>query len=213
MKRHLPALVGTLVVLGFGGLVTWMIVEFMNAEPSAAKKTVQQITLLAPPPPPPPPPKMEEPPPEPEIEEEVEIPEPEAMEDLPDVGDEPPPGDALGLDADGSAGADGFGLVGRKGGRGLLSGDPHMLYASRLQRLIEDAFLELKGARKHAYTIVAKVWVGDDGNVYRAELSRSTGKEEIDDLLVDAIMGMPSLNEMPPPDMPNPIRLRISSRI
>lgn len=204
---------GAVFVLSFGGLVTWMIAGFMEPDSSAPKKTVQQITLLAPPPPPPPPPKLEEPPPEPELEEEVDIPEPEAIEDLPDMGDEPPPGDALGLDAEGGGAGDGFGLVARKGGRGLLSGDPHVLYASRLQRAIEDALLEVEGPRSHRYTVVASVWIGAAGDVYRAELVKSTGKPEIDDLLVETILSLQTLGEEPPPNMRNPIRMRITSRI
>ncbi|WP_052700215.1 hypothetical protein [Methylocucumis oryzae] len=85
---------------------------------------------------PPPPPKVEKPP-EPEVKNEVEQPEPEPEEPLPDVADEPPPGD-LGLDAEGTAGSDGFGLAARKGGRGLLGGggggDPYAWYGGLIKK-------------------------------------------------------------------------------
>jgi len=53
------------------------------------------------------------------VQEKIEEPEPEPEEPLPDVPDEKPAGDT-GLDAEGTAGSDAFGLVGRKGGKGLL---------------------------------------------------------------------------------------------
>lgn len=213
-KTYLPKVLGTAVVAGVGIGIVWLISEFMDAEQATPKKQVQQITLLKPPPPPPPPPKIERPP-EPEIEEKVEIPEEQPIEELPDVADEPPAGDALGLDAEGGAGSDGFGLAARKGGRGLLAGagDPKVLYASKLQREIENALLEFDRARKTAYSVVARIWVSDSGDVVRVELARSSGDGEVDNTLITAINGMPGLSEGPPPDMQQPIKLRITSRI
>ncbi|HAZ42809.1 MAG TPA: TonB-dependent receptor, partial [Methylococcaceae bacterium] len=40
----------------------------------------------------------------------------------PEQAEEPPPGENLGVDADGAAGGDSFGLVGKKGGSGFLGG-------------------------------------------------------------------------------------------
>jgi len=155
-RRYLPAIIGAVIVLSVAGLVSWMIVSFMDSGGAPPKKTVQEITLLAPPPPPPPPPKIEEPPPEPEIEEEVEVPEPETLEELPDPGDQPPPGDALGVDADGGAGSDGFGLVGRKGGRSLLSGG-HAWYAKQLQEDVHESLYQYREIRSQAYSIVVNL--------------------------------------------------------
>ncbi len=214
-KKQLPKVLGVAVVVGVGLAVTLLIRNLMNAEPQQSKKTVQQITLLKPPPPPPPPPKVEQPP-EPEMEQEkVDIPEPEALEDLPDMADELPAGDLLGLDAEGGAGSDGFGLIGRKGGRGLLAGagDAHVLYASRLQREIEEALLEFERVSKKAYSVIAKIWLSNSGAVTRVELAESSGDGEIDNELVSAITALPSLSEAPPADMPQPIKLRITSRI
>ena len=50
-----------------------------------------------------------------------------------------PPGDELGLDAEGGAGSDGFGLRAKKGGRGLIGGgDRNRWYEGQVQR---DLFL------------------------------------------------------------------------
>jgi len=211
-KRHLPKLLGTAVVLGVGIGVVLLISRFMNAEQTASKKQVQTITLVKPPPPPPPPPKVERPP-EPEVKKDVDLPDPEKLEDLPDQADEPPAGDLLGLDAEGGAGGDAFGLIGRKGGRGLLSGDPYLVYASQLQKHIEDALLDSDPVRKKAYSVIARIWVSADGSIQRTELSSSSGDDIIDNKLVDLINGLQALAETPPDGMPQPIKLRITSRL
>ena len=86
-------------------------------------------------PPPPPPPKIEEPPPPPPPEE-VKLPDPEPVADAPDVPDMPGP---LGLDADGVAGSDAFGLVGRHGGNDLIGGDGrYRSYANHVKDAVLD---------------------------------------------------------------------------
>lgn len=212
-KKHLPKLIGVVVIAGVAIGVTWVISAFMDKEPGSPKKVVRQITLLTPPPPPPPPPKIEQPP-EPKMEEEIDVPEPEMAEELPDVMDEVPAGDQLGLDADGGAG-DSFGLIGKKGGRNLLSGagDPFVMFASQLQRQIEDALLESDKTRKQAYSVVARVWVADDGSVIKAELATSTGVADIDRSILDVIHAVPSGTGQMPEGMQQPIRFRITSRM
>ena len=104
--RRLPVLLG----IGFTLLIVvavFLLKDLFN-KPPHTKKVVQQITMIQPPPPPPPP---EVKPPEPEVEEEkIEEPEPEQEpEPAPEESNEPP-AEELGLDADGAAGSDGFGL-------------------------------------------------------------------------------------------------------
>lgn len=213
-KRHIPKIVGTLIVLGIAVIMVGVVKDFLNTPQQTVKKGPQQITLLTPPPPPPPPPEVK--PPEPEVKEEVKIDEPQPVDDLPDqANDEPPPGSDLGVDAEGGAGGDGFGLIGRKGGRGLLSGsgNPFAYYGSQVQRKIEDALLDDKELRKRAYSVGVNVWVRSDGSILRAELAASTGSRDMDAKLIAAIMNAQSLAQAPPQDMPQPIRMRISSRM
>src|SRR5689334_3282657 len=108
------ALVTVLAVVGVG--LFFLIRHFVKQEAPATKKVVQEIRVIRPPPPPPETP----PPPPPPPEEKVDLKEPEPEPD-PTPTNEPPPGEQLGLDADGSAGSDGFGLAARKGGRDLLA--------------------------------------------------------------------------------------------
>lgn len=213
LKRHIPKIFGALVVLGVAALTISFMRDFLNAPATPPKKGPQQITLIQPPPPPP---KIEEKPPEPEIEEEVKLEEPIPEDPLPEeANDEPPPGADLGVDAEGGAGGDGFGLIGRKGGRGLLagSGDPFAYYGSQLSRRIEDALLDVDELRRRGYSVNLAVWIGDDGRVTRVQLVRSTGDRETDALMQQAIMGAQSVAQAPPPGMPQPIRLRVSSRL
>lgn len=211
-KRQVPKIIGTLVVVGVALLMVNLVRDFLDTPASAPKKSVQQITLLTPPPPPPP----EIKPPEPEVQEEVKLEEPENIEDLPEeAADEPPAGADLGVDADGGAGSDGFGLIGRKGGRGLLggAGDPFVAYAMRIQKNIEDRLSGDADTRRKAYSVVAKIWVSTNGRIERAELADSTGNEDVDSALERNLATLPPLAEAPPQDMPQPIRLRISSRL
>jgi protein TonB len=198
-------------VAGISFGVVLLIKEFSSQEPVKQVRQVQKVTLLKPPPPPPPPPKVERPP-EPEVEEKVDMPEPE-LEELPEMANEPPLGDTLGLDAEGAAGSDGFGLIARKGGRGLLSSDPKVVYASKLQRLIEDALLNNELLRKRAYSVIALIWVTGNGAITRAELARTSGHREIDEKLVSLMTAMHAVAGEPPDSMPQPIKLRITSRI
>src|SRR5574343_1735725 len=116
-RAYLPTIIGVILALTLGGYVVKVIMDFIDQKPAKAEKKIQPITLLKPPPPPPPPPKVEKPP-EPEIKEKIKEPDPEPEPEPESKPDEAPPRD-LGLDADGAAGADGFGLAARKGGNGL----------------------------------------------------------------------------------------------
>lgn len=210
LKRHLPKIVGTLLVMVAGVVMIYVVRDFLTT-PAGPPRRAQQITLLTPPPPPPP----QEKPPEPEVKEEVKVEEP-PVDDLPDESsDEPPPGEDLGVDAEGGAGGDGFGLIGRKGARGLLdgAGDPFTYYASQLQHRIEDSLSAEEGVRKKSYSIVVRIWLRPDGRVSRAELASSTGNPAIDATLVSAITTAQTSDQPPPADMPQPIRMRISSRL
>ena len=104
------ALIVTLVVLG----LVWLIRD-MKKDPEQKRQVAQQVQLIRPPPPPP----EQPPPPPPPPEEKIEEPLPqETPEDAPP--DDAAPQEQLGLDTEGVAGSDGFGLAARKGGRDLV---------------------------------------------------------------------------------------------
>lgn len=206
--RNLPLVIGAV----FSVLVLFGAIKLLDTGPvddTPKRKQVQQVTLLAPPPPPPPPPKVEEPP-EPEVQEEVEI--DDQIDELEEVPDAPPMGD-LGLDADGSGAGDSFGLIGRKGGRSLLDGDPKYEYATRVQEMIEDKLLDNEDIRKKGYKIGVAVWFDGSGRITRARLRESTGVEEIDNAIVAELTGPDMVVSNPPIGMPQPLIWEFKSQI
>lgn len=211
----------SLVGLGFlgavgGGLA--FVMGAMNSVPPPQEPVIQEISLVQPPPPPPPPPDQEEPPPpEPEMEE-AEIPEQEPMEEVAEEtpSDEPPPGADLGIDAEGTGAGDAFGLVGKKGGRSLIGGgggSRMAWYKGVIQRDLTDFLQQIDDVKSKDYSITLKLWIGSDGSVDRTELLGTTGDSGIDDAIRFALAGSFRLSESPPDDLPQPVRLKIRSRI
>lgn len=209
LQRYGPALGGGGVILLVGlGVYLWVAGNGGMQAPRPPE--VQRISVVMPPPPPPPPPELE-PPPEPEVRE-VDVPEPEP-EPLADADNEPPPGEDLGLDADGVAGSDGFGLKARKGGRGLIGGgDINKWYASLVQKDLQTVLAAEREIRQGRYSVVLKIWLAPDGRVEDSELVQGSGDTDLDQALTAVLAGGVRISRAPPEDLPQPIRLRISSR-
>jgi periplasmic protein TonB len=206
-RSYLPSIVGGLILVVVIGLMVYFISN-IKEKPEKKERKIQAISLSKSPPPPPPPPKVEKPPePEPEqkIEEQPEL-EPE---EIPDVGDEAPPGD-LGLDAEGTAGTDGFGLAARKGGKGLFGGgNPFAWYGNSIKNDISALLADKESLRRKDYTAIIKVWVEADGSIKRVELAKGTNDAEIDALLAKEISKYKA--NAPPPGLEQPIKLKIKS--
>lgn len=211
-RVYVPKIIGGLILIVAVFYVVKTIGRFVDQAPKHEKK-IQPITLLAPPPPPPPPPKVEPPPPEPEkVMEKLEEPEPDP-EPLPDVPDQQPAGDT-GLDAEGTAGSDAFGMVGRKGGKGLLGGgNPNAWYAGTIKSSLVDILSEHDELRKKSYSAVVKIWLNPDGAVSRFELAKGSNDPDIDKLLERLLAKFKKASEPPPPGMEQPIKFKISSRL
>ena len=198
-------------------LVLWLRDMLQSAKPSKPMK-LQQITLMRPPPPPPPPPP-EEKPPEPEVKEEVKLDEPQPTPE-PQQADAPPPGPDLGVDAEGSGSGDGFGLVGKKGAADLIGGgakgNPWAWYDAlvndAVNSAVQTALAREKALKDKNYKVIVKVWIGSDGQVTRAALVDSTGDARADEVLKEALKGMRALRDSPPADMPQPMKIRVTSR-
>jgi periplasmic protein TonB len=209
-KRWLPW-VGGVVIFAIFGAVIYAMVSALSGTPPPPQPLVQQISIVQPPPPPPPP-EIEEPPPEPEEEVEVPEPEPEPVAES-EESDEPPPGEDLALDADGVAGSDGFGLRAKKGGRGLIGGgDRNAWYAGVLQRDLQGLLSNIESMRQGRYAVIVRIWVSDDGTIKDSEIVRGSGSAEVDAALAKALQSGMRLSEAPPEDLPQPIKLQITSR-
>jgi TonB family protein len=206
--RFLPAIVGIAVLVFVAGGLFLLVRHFLSQEAPATKKVVQEIRVIRPPPPPPEAP----PPPPPPPEEKVDLKEPEPEPD-PTPSNEPPPAEQLGLDADGSAGSDGFGLAARKGGRDLLAsgGSAYAWYAGLLKNEILGRLQDEKKVRSGSYSIQVRIWVRPDGTIERIRFTQSSGSGERDKAIEEAITRI-RVSQAPPADMPQPISLRIASR-
>jgi periplasmic protein TonB len=141
------------------------------------------------------------------------VPDPQDKPD-PTPSNQPPPGEQLGLDAEGSAGGDEFGLAARKGGRDLLAtgGSAYAWYAGLLKDEILDLLSGDKRAHNGEYSVIVRVWVRNDGTVDRVRIAQSSGNRERDQAIESALSRITRLQQAPPADMPEPISLRIVSR-
>jgi len=208
-KPSAPMLAGILVTTTVGAAAVYYIENFISSPPPQPKKVVQQVQLIRPPPPPP-----QEKPPDPPKREEEKIPEPE--QPTPETpSDEPPPSDQLGLDTEGGAGGDSFGLVGHKGGRDLLAsgGDRFAWYAGVLKDDLLSFLSDHPDIRQRAYSVNIRLWLDGKGAVTRVALSSSTGDSNLDRELQKLLGGLDKVAEAPPADMPQPVQIRLVSRL
>ena len=206
--------VGVILISAIVLYLLFILMESADDNSGAPKKKVQMITMVPPPPPPPPPPPEEEPPPEKEVQELEEEDQPEDIpEDAP--ADDTPPGEALGLDADGTAGSDSFGLLARKGGRGLLSGgDPFAWYSKVIEQDVLDYLNDISAIRKKgAYQTRVDIWFDAEGRITKAKIVKSTGDEVLDAAIERAVIAMGSISKKPPAEMERLVSFEIIARI
>jgi protein TonB len=209
-RRKGPLIIGCAVAaLLISGFV-WFVHTMMAAKTNKSQRQVQVVQLIRPPPPPPPP---EQPPPPPE---KTEVPLPKDEPTPAPENDEPPPAEPMGLDAQGSAGSDAFGFGARHGGSDLIGGNGTSVfgwYTSRLkdavvERLSNDARI---GAKKFSVTV--RVWIEPDGRIKEIKLVSTSGNRELDQRIEAALSSMTRLSDSPPLEMPQPVSLKIVSRI
>ncbi|THB64615.1 MAG: energy transducer TonB [Gammaproteobacteria bacterium] len=216
-KSRIVLVVAALVFIALATVAIIGIQSLIGDGTMAPKKIVQEVKMVNLPPPPPPP-EIEPPPPEEEIVEEIpeEVETPDPIEDS---VDDTPVGEDLAIDADGGAGLDGFGLLGKKGGRGLLEGGSgsegknYDFYASSVQQDLFDHLSDIKEIRRNRYSVIVHLWVNASGKVRTVKLVRSTGNADLDKSLRSALARMSKVSSAPPQGMPQPIRLKITSRI
>lgn len=224
-RKRLGLLAAGALLLPAGG---WLIWQFLSGEAKdPPPRSVAQITLVRPPPPPPPPPKPPEKPPEPpKIKETVKVEPPKPVEQPKEAeapkAAEPPPG-PLGVDAQGTGSADGFGLQGRPGGRPVTEGPPvvggpsaaqrlnHSMFANGVARHIAQELARLGPLRGFEYRVVINIWVDRDGRIERHEISQGSGDAELDRLLQENLNRIAALRQPVPEGMRQPLRIRVTS--
>ena len=225
------------LMLIIGGIAAVVLVAVVSGlllvvkeKPTARKRQVQMVTLVKPPPPPPPPPQpeMKEQPPEQKEVMEESVVEEAPQQDVAEDVDAPPPGELLGLDAEGGSGSDGFGLVGRKGGRSLVgSGNGGggvnkaallqqfawytRIVREELENLVRRHLEENGGIPKGELQTIVKIQLDEQGRVNAFKIEGSSGNTEMD-RAVAKILETAAVNEPPPEEMPKIIKLKISSQ-
>lgn len=213
-KKHFRVYIPRIIGFVIAGIAIFFIVKaimgFIDQKPKNEKK-IQPITLLKPPPPPPPP-KVETPPPPPEEQQKIEEPEPEP-EPLPDTPPDEAPARDLGLDAEGTAGSDAFGLAAHKGGTGLFGGgDPFVHYGNQVKSEIMSILSSHDELRRKSYSAIIKVWLKSDGTLDHIEFAKSSSDPELDDTIQRVLDKFKSPGDLPP-GIQQPIKIKISSRV
>ena len=83
-----------------------------------------------------------------------------------------------------------------------------MLKDDILRRLSEN-----KRVRANRYAVNVRLWIDRSGAVERVALASSTGDPQLDGELERALDGIDRIAQAPPADLPQPVRLRIVSRM
>ncbi len=201
--KHLPAIIGVaIVVVALTAAV--LLKKFFHIDKAEQKKQIQQVTIVTPPPPPPPPPKEEIK--EPEVKEE--IPEEAPEEAAPDNEAEAPAGADLGVDAEGGAGGDGFGLIGKKGGRGLLGGSG---YEQTVRQEINEAVLENQRLKHMEYIAIVSLKLADSGEFEKVDVEVVSGDGEAKSLIEDVLRKKHRMSKPRPLEPASLAKLRIKS--
>ena len=172
------AVAGCLVL----ALVGYGIHKVVTSKGAKKNRDVQVVQVIRPPPPP------ENQPPPPPPPDKVDEPLPQDQPE-PSPSDEAAPSEQLGLDADGGAGGDAFGLAARKGGHDIAGGGGAIFawYTQILKDAIADRLSSDSQLRAKKFTIVVKVWIGRDGQVQNAKLTTSSGSRDVDSA-VEAVL-------------------------
>ncbi|HEV2269380.1 MAG TPA: TonB C-terminal domain-containing protein [Steroidobacteraceae bacterium] len=206
LHRNLPILALGLMVTFIGTGAFALLRSFLRGGSPHPQQVVQQIQLIRPPPPPPNLP----PPPPPPPEEKVHIPTPEKA---PPTPDHPQPSQQLGLDAKGGSGSDAFGLVGRPGGQDITGegGAAFAWYGGVMKDAILHQLDDVPELRSLSYIAEVSLWISGDGTIQRVAIAKSSGDPKIDRLIESSVSQL-RIPHAPPPDMPLPVTIKLSTQ-
>lgn len=192
----------------------------MGMGKSDVKKKAPKIALItpaAPPPPPPPPPKFEKKPDPPKEQQEVKMAQPERKPD------DPPPSPELKMEGAAGNGPSAFGAgkvtsedlsklgTGERSGTGTGMFDPYANYLQLAKGELQRYLKKNASLRRRRYSLDVHLWVSASGAVSRFELAGGSGDQETDEAVSQALASLPALSQALPNNMPQPLRLRIST--
>lgn len=210
------------VVIVFVGTSVGVLSILINDDGSKRRRQIQMVTLMKPPQPP----KIKEKPPEPEVEKKEEIVEPEPEETPPEEMEDQsdsdvPEGKDLGLDAEGTAGSDAFGLRGKKGGRALIGGGGNSLlkkYAwytqiikDEIHKMLMANLEDSGGIPKGSHNAILELELDDLGRIASYQILRSSGNKRLDATL-ESVLEIAKISEPPPIGMPRTLKLKLTGK-
>jgi TonB family protein len=217
------------LMLSLAGAAVYIVKVILSDDNPKKNSYIANVTLLKPPPLPP----IKEKPPEPEplkeIQKKEEIidpvtqNEPQSSQNA-DSHDNTPADNNLGVDAEGGAGGDAFGLVGKKGGRSIIaggegslgklsllskfSGYTHIAETEIRKRVIKR--LEEEGRiPKGKLQAVARISLDSDGIVVECKIIGSSGNHNMDKAINQALNQF-KISEPPPDGMPRKMDIRFT---
>jgi TonB family protein len=219
---------GLLVILL--GAAVYVVKSVLSDDSPRKKISITTVNLLKPPPPP----QIKEKPPEPEPPKEIpkkeEIIAPGPKDESPtpqNKQDNTPAGNKLGLDTEGTAGSDAFGLVGNKGGRSItlggsggggglgqlsllskFGGYAHIAEAE-IRKKVMKRLEEEGGMPKGRLEAVARIRLDRNGEVIECRIVGSSGNHNMDDAINQALDHM-KISEPPPDGMPLKMDIKFS---
>jgi protein TonB len=212
-RSMLVIIVAGVVVLALAG---WGLKQLISGEKGSPKKPPKISLVAPPPPPPPPPPKFEKKPDPPKEQKEMKVEQPVQKQET------PPPSPELKMEGPAGNGPSAFGAgkitsedlskIGTGVGSGTSTGgmfNPFNNYSNLLKGELQRYLAKNKDLRRRRYTLEVRVWVTPTGGIKRYELAGSTDDKDTDTAIQQALANLSGFSETPPPNMPQPIRLRI----
>ena len=202
-------------------LAAWFVMGLGKKDTTKKAPKITLMTPPAPPPPPPPPPKFEKKPDPPKEQKEMKIEQPVPKQDA------PPPSPELKMDGPAGNGPSAFGAgkitsedlskvgTGKPGGTG--AGDktgmfnPYTNFVNLAKGEVQRYLNKTASLRRKRYALEVHLWVGAAGAVSRYELVGSSGDTDTDEAITQALAALPKFSQELPANMPQPIRLRIST--
>jgi periplasmic protein TonB len=210
-RRLVTLLAGCVVAMVLiGGFVSFVRM-MMASKTGKSQRQVQMVQIIRPPPPPPP----DQPPPPPPEKTEEQLPKDEPQP-TPDQPQQAPADQPLGLDAEGGAGGDAFGLAARRGGSDLLGGTgtaPFAWYTTRLTDAIRERLSSVECAKSAKGSLSFHLLLEASGRIKQVQLATTTGNQKVDQCIDAALNSMPPMNDPLPPGMPEQVNVRVVSRI
>jgi protein TonB len=205
-KKIGAAILVVLVLLAFGA---W---KMLSGETHKSAAPPKIFLVAAPPPPPPPPPKFEKPPPPKEQHEvKVQPPQPKAAppQPSPDLKMEGPAGNGPSAFGAGKITSDDVSHLGTGGDGAKGMFNPFDNYNNLLKGELKRYLRKNSALRQRDYTVDIRIWLTRGGKISRFELVGSTGDNDTDEAIKQAMSSLPSFDEPPPANMMQPIQLRI----